>query len=259
MIDLDKRESFLKKLNKVQKIELLIAIVLCFVLIGALSVYSWFAIATKMETMTKVMDPNTLDILAGNHDPVINFELNGIDIEKMAESGTAEYRVFSVNTGGYKVSYKLQLAHTTNIPFKYTLYAATWRTDVTEQNSSGTYVEYHKIDSNVISYYEMGNEIALTPLNVISADTYGRVIAQNSGTVYDLIYDPEDEPEIYAVPVYLQSGIIKSYKEDGNFEYYILKIEWDEDSANQGFTEWNKPENNKETDIIYIIASRQTS
>ena len=163
------KESIIRKLNKTQKIEALIAVILSLILISVVSVYSWFALSKSLETMTKVMEPNTLDILAGNHNPIINFELNGIDIEKMAENGTAEYRVFSVNTGGYKVAYMLQLAYTTNIPFKYTLYSATWNTEATEQNSSGTYVEYHPLDSDVISYYELDDEIVLTALKFLSA------------------------------------------------------------------------------------------
>ena len=257
------KESIIRKLNKTQKIEAIIAVVLSLILISVVSVYSWFALSKSLETMTKVMEPNTLDILAGNHHPIINFELNGIDLEKMAEEGKAEYRVFSINTGGYKVAYMLQLAYTTNIPFKYTLYSATWKTGVTEQNSSGTYVEYHPLDGDVISYYELDEEIVLTPLNEDTAhsSSYGRVIATNSGAVYDLTYDAGDNPDIYAVPVYRQSDIIRSHKEDGNYEYYVLKIEWDEDADEsiQGFSEWNKPENNKETDIVYIVASRQTS
>ena len=260
---MSKIDSIIKKLNRTQKIEALIALILSLILITGLTVYSWFAMAESMETMTKVMEPNTLDILAGNHDPIIHFELSGIDIKKMAEEDKAEYRVFSIGTGGYKVAYMLQLAYTTNIPFKYSLYMATWKKGVTEQNSSGTYVEYHPLNSDVISYYEYdpGDEIVLTPLNAdtVNAGTYGRVIAKNNGEVYDLTYDAIDDPEIYAVPIYRQSDVIRTHKEGDSYDYYVLKIEWDEEAANQGFTEWNKADNNKETDIIYIIASRQTS
>ena len=116
---MNKTDTKDKKLNRVQKIQIIIASVLTIAIIIAISVYAWFSLASNMETMTKVKEPDNLDIRAGNFNPIINFDLNGINIEDMAENDHAEYRVFSVSAGDYKIAYKLQLTHTTNIPFKY--------------------------------------------------------------------------------------------------------------------------------------------
>ena len=260
---MNKTDTKDKKLNRVQKIQIIIASVLTIAIIIAISVYAWFALASNMETMTKVKEPDNLDIRAGNFNPIINFDLNGMNIEDMAENDHAEYRVFSVSAGDYKIAYKLQLTHTTNIPFKYTLYSATWMKDVTEQDSANSYVEYHPInDDSVISYYQIGEEIPLHEINpdMSNENTYGRVIARNSGKIYNDTYDGAgDSPEIYAVPIYSQTGsITPTNKESNEHDYYVLKIEWDKEAANKGFTKWNKAENNKETDIICITASRST-
>lgn len=264
MIELAEKDKKSRKLNKAQKIEALIASFLTMALLIAVPVYAWFAYSNNAETMTKVKEPDNLDIRAGNFHPIINFDLNGINIEDMAEKNQAEYRVFSVSAGDYKIDYKLQLAYTTNIPFKYTLYSATWKQDVTEATALPTYVEYHPLnDPDTKSYYEIGAEITLTPLNADAdnSGTYGRTIAKHDGTIYEKTYDgADDDPEIYAVPMYLQTGrITPTNKEENEHDYFVLKIEWDEDAANQGFTKWNKAENNKETDIICITASRYTN
>ena len=111
-------------------------------------------------------------------------------------------------------------------------------------------------------YYKIGENVSLSPLNADSANKayYGREIAKNGDTYYNKTYEDEnDAPEIYAVPVYLQSTTITpTDKGEDAHDYFILKIEWDQESAATNFTKWNKAENNKETDIIYITASRST-
>ncbi len=261
-----KNEQKKNKLNKTQKIEAAIAAFLTIVALATAGVLAWFSISSSMETMTKVKEPDNLDIRAGNFNQILNFELSGINIEEMDEENRAEYRVFSVNAGDYKIAYKIQLAHTTNIPFKYSLYHATRRDDVTEQDSENSYVEYHPIaDPEDITYYEIGDLIELEKLNPDegNVDNYGRVLGKSSGTIYSKTYDdPIDDPEIYAIPIYKQTKypIDPTSKEsEDKHDYFILKIEWDKEAANKGLVKWNKAENNKETDVIYITASRSTT
>ena len=219
-----------------------------------------------METMTKVKEPENLDIRAGHYHSIINFELSDINIEEMGKNGTAEYRVFSVSAGDYKIPYILQLAHTTNIPFKYSIYHATEAATAGVDNVP--YKPLYKdpddpTTDGITYYYKIGEKVTLSPLNADSANEtyYGRKIAKNGDTYYNKTYEDEnDAPEIYAVPVYLQSKTITpTDKGEDAHDYFVLKIEWDSEAAATNFTKWNKAENNKETDMIYIAASRGTS
>ena len=112
------------KLNSIQKAEFVLASLLTLALMVGMPAFAWFSSVKKMETLTKIKEPENLDIRAGRYHSIINFELSDINIEEMSENGTAEYRVFSVSAGDYKIPYILQLAHTTNIPFKYSIYHA---------------------------------------------------------------------------------------------------------------------------------------
>lgn len=70
-----------------------------------------------------------------------------------------------------------------------------------------------------------------------------------------------DDPELYAIPVYKQSDKIPeagmNMASENGYDYYILEIDWNEEAAATGFSEWNEAANKKETDMIYITASRE--
>ena len=259
------------KMNTTQKIEFVLASLLSLAFMVGMPVYAWFANVNKMETMTKVKEPENLDIRAGHYHSIINFELSDISIEDMYDTtnnvSIPEYRVFSVSAGDYKIPYKLQLAYTTNIPFKYSIYKAT--EVATFGANTVAYKPIYKDPDDPTTdgktyYYQIGDEVSLTALNGDETNEayYGREIGikQKGNTYYDKTYDnSSDAPEIYAVPVYLQSETITpTDKGEDAHDYFILKIEWDQESAATNFTKWNKAENNKETDIIYITASRST-
>ena len=113
-----------------------------------------------------------------------------------------------------------------------------------------------------MTYYKKdASPLELTPLNADEGNTshYGRVIAQSNGTYYDKTYLDGDQPEIYAVPMYLKTATPVTPTEKGDHDYFILQLDWDITAATESaFAQWNKAENNKETDIIYISASRST-
>ena len=253
------------KLNNVQKVEFILASLFTLALMVGMPVYAWFSSVNKMETMTKVKEPENLDIRAGHYHSIINFELSDINIEDMDKNGKVEYRVFSVSAGNYKIPYVLQLAHTTNIPFKYSIYHAE------EVDSSGeNTVPYKPIYKDLNDpttdgttfYYKIGEEVTLEPLNADSANEthYGREIAKKNDGFYNKTYANDDDAEIYAVPKYLKSETITpSDKGEDTYDYFILEIKWDSEAATTNFTKWNKAENNKETDMIYITASRGVS
>ena len=246
------------ELSNTQKIEFILASLCSIMLIIGVPVFAWFYYANNLETMTQIKEPDNLDIRAGNFDPIINLELSNIDIEDMQKNGTSQYYVFSVSAGDYKINYNIQLAYTTNIPFKYTI----WR--ATKVSGSGeNIVAYHPLNNvDEVTYYKKdASPLELIPLNADEDNTshYGRVIAQSNGTYYDKTYLDGDQPEIYAVPMYLKTATPVTPTEKGDHDYFILQLDWDITAATESaFAQWNKAENNKETDIIYISASRST-
>ena len=247
------------ELNTGKKVQAIIASVFTVALLIALPVYAWFALGGKLEAFTKIKEPDNLDIRAGHYDAVKYFSLNDIDIESIA-SGTPHRVVFSVSAGDYKIPYQIQLAHTTNIPFTYKIYRAT----ESISTPSGTYVTYvseplkEQGESTYTFYYTKGTEIPLTAKNPDPSSTtnYGRQLALGSGAYYNDTYDGGDNPEIYAVPIYEQSGRI-TYDSESDHDYFILEISFDTSAtAKEGFSEWNAADNKKETDMIYLTASR---
>lgn len=258
------------ELSTGKKVQAIIASVLTVALLIALPVYAWFALGGKLEAFTKIKEPDNLDIRAGHYDAVQYFNLNDIDIETIAgENGVQKPHmvVFSVSAGDYKIPYQLQLAHTTNIPFKYRIYRATEYDSAHKPNNPDvTYIseplkKQGEAEADYTFYYTKGTEITLTAKNpdASSSGTYGRTLALGSGSYYNDTYDNGDAPEVYAVPIYEQSGEIR-YDSTSDHDYFILEISWDNTAATTGnFSEWNKADNKKETDMIYLTASRYSN
>lgn len=249
----------IKNLKGRQKTEFIIAASLTAILFVSFPVYAWFSYSRNLETLTKIKEPGGIIIRAGKSDasakeadPIVNFEMKEIDIEDIAEGKSAQY-VFSVKTGEYNSKYHLLLAHTTNIPFTYSIYNASNATDPENEDC----IAYHpKDDTSKITYYKKGSEIILESLNCDNGQ-YGRNIALKTGDYYNYTYESNDTPEIYAVPVYLKSVESQKHSEAAadSYDYYILEIKWDNGTTgNEAFEKWNIAVNNKETDIIYITA-----
>ncbi|MDD6082122.1 MAG: hypothetical protein PUB89_04640 [Oscillospiraceae bacterium] len=249
----------IKNLKGRQKTEFIIAASLTAVLLVSFPAYAWFSYSRNLETLTKIKEPGGIIIRAGKSDasakdadPIVNFEMKEIDIEDIADGKSAQY-VFSVKTGEYNSKYHLLLAHTTNIPFSYSIYQASNTTNPEQEDC----IAYHpKDDTGKITYYKKDSIINLLPLNYDNGQ-YGRAIAKKKDVYYDSTYENGDNPEIYAVPVYLQTKDSQKHSESAadSYDYYILEIKWDSNAAgNEAFEKWNTAINNKETDIIYITA-----
>ena len=256
-------KKYLEKFNKlkpIQKTEFVFASLITLALVIAIPVRAWFSYANKIETMAKIKEPNMLDIRAGNADPAVNFDLRDVNIEEMKD-GKSHYCVFSVITEDDSIAYDLQLAHTTNIPFEYNIWKAERLSDK-PNDESGEYVEYHPIDDDTtITYYKKGEKVVLSALNTDteSESSYGRPVAEKDGEYYDKTYDGSDTPQTYAVPLYLKTETPIAHEAQSGADYFILELKWNGDpNDNTNFSQWNKAENNKETDIIYITASRSS-
>jgi len=235
-----------------QKVEGIIATALTVCLLIAVPVYAWFALNDRFDTLTGIKAPTSLDIKAGRAEDIKYFELKNIDIEDLND-GDKRYYVFCVVTGSTGINYDIQLAHTTNIPFTYKLYRAVGG------SSSDFHVDYTAHDgSGEHSYYKEGAEVTLTAYNPDTAYT-GRTLGKkdSSDGYYSKTYDTDDEPEIYAVPLYSQARNLPTL--DADHDFYILELSWNSVSSSEGFAKWNAAENNKETDMIYLSAKKSTS
>ena len=278
------REKY-KDLSRMQKIQFIMASLLTLFLLIGIPTYAWFALSSKVETLTKIKAPTTLDIKAGHAYSVQYIDLSDIDVTKNLNDGVGHKDYIFAVKAGNSSAYDIQLAHTTNIPFTYTLYRAKELGDSTTLDSepSGNVAtfEYRGEDAQTTTTYYYGyasnTAATLTPVNTAneailtltdlnpdpaSDAAYGRTIAEKyDGTdgIYSgkTKYTGSDDPEIYAVPLYSQHTGITTWDSDG--DYFILRISWDTRNDNTAFAAWNAAANNKETDMIYISAKASAS
>ena len=271
-----------RMMSTAKKVEIFTATMLTLTIIVGVPVFAWLTTTTKVEVLTKIKEPEQLDIRAGNGEDVFNFDLRDIDFSKPDDvNGTkkSKYYVFSVNPGAIKFDYIIQVAHTTNIPLTYKLYSA----KKTEGNTVSKILYHPILEPNNITYYEIVRDdipdtydnLLIYTLNSDDGTLTGRQLGQKGDEdgYYNQTYtDSSDTPEIYAIPVYQQTDVIKwEQNNPGELDYYVLELEWDdnpppsaEDAADpestyNRFKQWNTAINNKETDIVYISAAKATT
>lgn len=260
-------------LSAVKKLELVLATLFTLAAAVGAPALAWFSTGEQAEVLTKIKEPDHLDIRAGNYDPTINLDLRDIDVDKPdyednATHTASKYYVFSVNAGDYKIPYIIQVAHTTNIPFTYKLHRAlkvgSEKTALGEGYTG--YASYHPLDTpDEITYYAFqGTDLLTVTLNPDedNRSRYGRILGIKGGNneYYDKTYLSTDTPQIYAVPLYHQTEKIMWSQHVGaptDHDYYVLELQWDTNAdSNHAFAAWNKASNNKETDVIYISAAQ---
>ena len=203
---------------------------LAVLLVTAVGVYAWFTNQKSLATITRVNAPMALSIGAGAKEDSKYIDMGGIDVSGETKKKDFVFCVYSDETVG---NYKIQLAHTTNIPFDYTVYKAT------ESNENGDVLYVDK--SNTNHYYTKGAEISGAYLNQKEADKIA------NDTLHDKSYGTYSSVQKNAEPLYWQSGSIAPLQptetNTGFVDYYILEVSSEE----------NVPAD-KETDIVYITA-----
>ena len=263
------------KLPASKKIQIIISISLTLLFIISFPVLAWFTTQKKIATVAKVNSPAKLSIKSGAKEDIIQFRMSGINVGDGTEPGHKDY-VFCVE--GEEVStYKLQIAHTTNINFTYTLYKAYTNEAggegveyIDNEGNIHYYICKEKFSSNDTSSALYGHYINLKPGDF----SENRKIADNNyaDQYYEKSYENDDVIQQYAEPLYWQTGTIDanceykinsndtdsiSYNEynrynttaqsDKNFlNFYVLRVSWPGDSS---------VKNDKETDIIYLTAT----
>ena len=283
----------IKSLEKNQRIQLLIASAMTILLVIALPTYAWFSHQNEIAVSTKIDSPATLEIKSGGHpgeeQAIINFELSDIDTEDksynyyMVDDQKYYYKDFVFCVKGKSISsYDLQLAHTTNIAFKYEIYTAVpdnegdiiyMPKDNNVENSQKYRLARIRTDASgeaVIINDEAVYDDYTIPLdgNYVNVTASGNRIIANNGTTLDLTsrsYDTGDGFQKYANPAYWIKRDIKVHsiqKQDGGFTHsYVLRISWimsNTNNDNEREENLDIVQNNKETDMIYITAKARS-
>ena len=204
------------------------AVVSAALVLLAAPVLAWLYMQRSMETITEIKKPEILSIKAGDMQDIEQLELGTIDVSGDQKSKDVVFCVYSAEAGK---RYYLQLAHTTNIGFTYSIYKASAPTE----NGNITYLgkQYQKGEEPLPGGY----------LNLADDRKHA------TNTYHETTYEKYDHVQQAAEPLYWKSNEQETLQDmqDANGEfyvnYYILHISWDE-----------TVQNNKETDMIYLMA-----
>lgn len=203
------------------------AVVLAALALLAVPVLAWLYMQRSMETITEIKKPDILSIKAGDMQDIEQLELGTIDVSGDQKTKDVVFCVYSAEAGK---SYYLQLAHTTNIGFTYSI----CKTSSPIQDGDITYLG---------KQYKKGELLPGNYLN-LAADGKHATNAYHNNT-----YGKYNHVQQAAEPLYWKSKEKETFsqKKDASGEfyvnYYILHISWDE-----------TVQNNKETDMIYLMA-----
>ncbi|MCR5837875.1 MAG: hypothetical protein K6G88_15360 [Lachnospiraceae bacterium] len=242
-----------------------IILVMMIVLISSATVFAWLAYQDKIEALSKIKEPPSINLASGGDDSALYISLENIDVSVAVE----KYVVFSIEPGKYS-AYDIQLSHTTNIPFTYELYRV-------REDENGT-IEYtdHTRDVNggetILKYSIMANATGTTAgkliLNDINPDdgSTGRILGDEGElSASRKNYVATDEVNQYVKPIYSVVRRVPQFNEhtDGSSDrdYFVIKLTWTPGNSNMTYADanyWNYAFNNKETDIIYISAKQNT-
>lgn len=205
------------------------AVVVAALALVVLPVFAWLYMQRSMETITKVNMPYALLIGAGDAKPIQQLQLSNIDVSASKSKDV----VFCVYSERPSKSYDLQLAHTTNIGFKYEIYRA---------SRSAADASAADVVSYLGKQYKKENPLAGSYLNKDESSDNA------TNTYHNITYGEYKHVQKSAEPLYWKTTsqeILPKEKDDTTYyvNYYILHISWDENV-----------QNNKETDMIYLMA-----
>ncbi len=207
--------------------------------------YGWMRNQRTLQTIAAIETPFLLDIRGGDEKSISYLDLNGLDL---SDPDSKSQIVFCVCGEGID-SYSLELGYTTNIGLEYKIYPAVKATE-----ASGEYT-VQCIDwqnGNNTSYYYNSAGLASQKLNESSA---GSGLGNLNDAYYDATYGSGFDTAYVqknGMPIYeLISGIrvrdtVGSAELQFAFvDYYVLEVSWTDDATG---------ENNKETDMVYLMA-----
>ena len=222
-------------------------LLLCLLGVAAGLTYAWFRQSYSLSTVAKIKASIRLDLAAGNGEDASRFQIGTVDTT--GEGVTSKDYVIAVKKDK-PTNYILQIGHTTNIPFTYTLYKAT-------EDNSGTVI-YVGADNITHKYKKSDTEIKGKYLNKISDD---KILANSTGIYHEQTYESYSKIQENAEPLYWKSNDPTLGTGTDLVDYYILTVSWEKRPAGQHEDETNDKYKyidgieDKETDIVYISVS----
>ena len=193
----------------------------------AVPVLAWLYMQRSMETITEIKKPDILSIKAGDMQDIEQLELGTIDVSGNQKTKDVVFCVYSAEQGK---NYYLQLAHTTNIGFNYSIHKASLLTEGGDVTYLGK--QYKKGELLPGAYLNLAADKKYAT-NDYHNTTYGEY--KNVQQAAEPLYWKSEEQETLPEK--------KEKSEEFYVNYYILHISWDE-----------TVQNNKETDMIYLMA-----
>lgn len=211
------------------------AVIISLVALLVVPTLAWLNYHRSIQTVTMVNRPNAM-IGAGNVKPIMELELSDIDV-----TGEQQYKdiVFCVYSAS-SISYRLQLAHTTNIGFAYSIYPAQMGTGGPDQVSYlGDNYSFDVSNAVTGQYLNPGTD----NLAIGSGNFHDKTYASQDGS--GISYD---HVQAHAEPLYWQNTeklTLPTQKDTSGYyvDFYVLRVAWN-----------GTVQNNKETDLVYLMA-----
>lgn len=218
-----------------QKRQAILAAVLTVLLLISIPVFAWLYYQRNMETVAMIKVPMALRIGEGDRNAIEALDLSKIDVTDENKHKDVVFCVY----GKQSLKYNIQLAHTSNIGFTYTIYPAT-------KDNSG----------NVIVKDQEGNEYSINtgyPLagGYFNQDKNSKIANSDKHAVTYPDYD-SGYVQKNAEPLYWKTTTeqyLSQLSHGWYVDYYVLRVSW-ADSPNI--------RNDKETDMIYLMAESTT-
>jgi hypothetical protein len=251
--------------KKSGKMMLIISFILLVGMIIAviIATYSWYVNQKSLSTVTWIKTPMVLTIGSGNNHDIKYLDMGDIDVE----SGKSKSYVFCVY-GTPVDNYSLQLAYTTNIAFNYKVYRATIANSSKDADAvESTYQdEYGKTQTEYfikISEKPVIDGLTLSQLKESKTDSVAKHQSHSLsyGDEYGLNAISPSAVQSNAEPLYwlaeengtnvltpLNTGETTADGTRYSLDYFIIEVSWDNDNGTVS--------NDKETDIVYLTASR---
>ncbi|WP_303803957.1 hypothetical protein [Ruminococcus flavefaciens] len=189
---MNKIKDIIRAIPLRRRIEAITAVILTVAVFATVNSYAWFSNQKKAAEMFKIKYPDSLYINAAHREDQVNFNLGQISMDEyLVENGefvideetnqpikvTNKRYIFSIS-GSNTYEYILQLSHTNNNMFTYTIYEAEEYmhpkgTSVTQENGyeAGRIVPASTADDNIITFSPSSSRHTENSLS-LSADTY---------------------------------------------------------------------------------------
>lgn len=215
------------------------AVLMVGIVAASLVTYAWFYNRRQLYMVTQIAAPSTLALKGPGQTTIEQLDLSDIKLNDGTQY-TVDY-VFCV-TGTGVSSYLLELAHTTNIPFTYTIYKTEQKN---ESDGTGTWLTYTV--GGTTYHYQKGNQVLGNYINQGSDH-----LADN--TKHEAAYDqyPANYVQKNAEPLYFLCNEITSTTA-AFADYYILELTWNAADADTA------ARYAKETDLVYLMAENSTT